>query len=1612
MSYGGPRWISDYTYRGKPNTPDGGILGNINARFPPPAPFAALSSIQDKTMASSGAPKAAALSVVAIEAAIVSGSVNPVEGTSSLDPIFRFAPTVPITAPAAGTYSIQLNDADGIELASYPFEPQTPSEGDSLLFTLELPWDPATRSVVLLQDGIPLNTRVASSSAPTIRVISPNGGESFPATSLTLSWTSDDADGNILTYTIQYSPDGGTTWQTVNPEWTGTNYVFRPGELPQTALGLFRVTACDGFHCASDQSDAVFAVANNAPRVQILAPADNQTVNLVQALTLRGFGFDREDGRLTNIQWSSSIGGPLGTGIEVILAPGLLAPGNHLVTATVLDSAGTAGSASVSIVVPAPTPAALISLEPSAGTLAPAFSTGTVNYTDNVSNVTTSMTVTPTVADSNATVKVNGVAVASGTASVQISLNVGPNVIDTVVTAPDGTTTKTYKIVLTRANSPSSNADLASLVPSVGTLTPAFASGTRIYSATLLDAPVSVKVTPTVVNSGATVTVNGTAVASGAASGAIGLDFGFNVITTVVTAEDGITTKTYTITLTVPSEPIVQPSVRVPVTDGVVNAIATENGVTYFGGNFSKIGYPSGGGLVFNKTTGADVPGFPLIDGPVLTAISDGAGGFYIGGSFRKVGGIERPCLAHILANGQVDTTFNAGVALTYTILFKNQFGESVQTKTSTVNTVALDGSTLYIGGQFKTINGVERWGVAALNAQSGAVLSWNPSIEYNSPFEFGSFDIPGPVNCLLVTGSHVYVGGGFSHVNRRTSGSSGIRIRPRIARFDKVIGLADLWNPNGETLLSNGALEVRSMAISGSDLFIGGGPGNFIGGQTHPSGLAKIDVATGTVVPTWNPSIPGSQTFDTVDVGSVTVIGTRVFVGVRNGLRTLLFSVNAVNGKLDSWDPKLGATETGFRLDPGGDSVAQMIVDGPNLLVAGSFDQVNGQPKADVVALDTVSAAATSFQLSRRLDRFFVDRWQTINTIAISGGNVFVGGDFTVFDTYPRHNLAAIFTDTKQIHPWSANVAGGNPFSLDPYTTATVRTLITANNTVYVGGDFTMANLSFNSFGSPVTTDRNNLAAFDPVSGDVIGWDPNVNAPVYGMASIGPDIFAGGDFSAVNGTVPRNFLAAFNGTSGATTLWNPNADNLVRSVATDGTNIYAGGHFQTVNGSLTRRGIACFDENGTATGFDANVAVSSLNAVRALAVVGGTLYAGGDFLGANSVNGNATRNYAAAFDPATGVATAWNPDLNNTVLSIAADANSVYLAGAFDSVNGGQYVRRKLAAFDPLSGAARNFNPAKRYEFFRQGPVNVLSVVGDSLIAGGTWGTFAGFDPQTGLPGLQPADWNSAFGDSSRSVPGFASFALATTTPAIAPPIITSSLTAAGASGDSFSYQIAASGTPAIYGAKGLPDGLTIDTATGAITGTPTVTGTFNVELSATNAGNTEIVTLVLVVAPSVNADLASLVLSAGTLTPAFSSSQLSYTAGVPNTTASITVTPTTASSTAKVTVNGNTVISGSASGTISLNVGSNTITTVVTAQDNTPKTYTLTVTRFSNDANLSSLVLTMATLAPSFASGIITYASAVPNTASSLTVTPGLTHLISGISYNKYNMYKSHLI
>ena len=143
---------------------------------------------------------------------------------------------------------------------------------------------------------------------------------------------------------------------------------------------------------------------------------------------------------------------------------------------------------------------------------------------------------------------------------------------------------------------------------------------------------------------------------------------------------------------------------------------------------------------------------------------------------------------------------------------------------------------------------------------------------------------------------------------------------------------------------------------------------------------------------------------------------------------------------------------------------------------------------------------------------------------------------------------------------------------------------------------------------------------------------------------------------------------------------------------------------------------------------------------------------------------------------------------------------------------------------------------------------------------------------------------------------------------------------------------------------------------------------------------------------AKSSDASLTSLSLSAGgasrDITQFGSATDFAW--AVKFDTASLTVTPVTAHEHAQVTVDGTAVASGEESGALTLSPGANAIDVVVTAQDGTAVTYTVTVTRL---AAPSKLTLTAANAAESESAGTVTVTATLDNPAGSSGVPVTLT-------------------
>jgi hypothetical protein len=131
------------------------------------------------------------------------------------------------------------------------------------------------------------------------------------------------------------------------------------------------------------------------------------------------------------------------------------------------------------------------------------------------------------------------------------------------------------------------------------------------------------------------------------------------------------------------------------------------------------------------------------------------------------------------------------------------------------------DGTSLYIGGAFTTVNGVAKRGLAKLSLASGAI---DPAFVATS----------GPVDDMVIVGSRLYIVGEFNTVNGQA--------RTRAAAVNTTTGALDpTFNP---------LIDARVFAVAaspdGSKIYIGG---NFLNVSWFPRDyMAEIDATTGAV--------------------------------------------------------------------------------------------------------------------------------------------------------------------------------------------------------------------------------------------------------------------------------------------------------------------------------------------------------------------------------------------------------------------------------------------------------------------------------------------------------------------------------------------------------------------------------------------------------------------------------------------------------------------------------------------------------------------------------------------------------------------------------------------
>ena len=668
------------------------------------------------------------------------------------------------------------------------------------------------------------------------------------------------------------------------------------------------------------------------------------------------------------------------------------------------------------------------------------------------------------------------------------------------------------------------------------------------------------------------------------------------------------------------------------VTDGIVYSVAVAGDTLYAGGTFQYVGPNTGGFAAVGATTGARCGGWPRVDGNVLTMASDGAGGWYIGGSFQRVAGVARGNLAHIRADGTLDG-WDPGA-------------------NSTVYRLVVSGSTVYACGLFTSVGGQVRVYLAALDATTGLATGWNP--------------VPNAyVYTLSVSGSTVYVGGNFSSV--------GGQARSCIAALDAATGLATAWNPGGN-------YDVGTIVPHGSTIYVAGGF-THIGGQVRYE-LAALDSATGLAT-SWAPSDYGqgvsaiAVTHSTVYVGHLTL---RDFFGGRRDARTIT-ALDVTTGQPTGWR---AGVDSAYALNGSAyDHVSQIVVRGSTIYVAGEFGSIGYRSRSNLAALDATTGLATDWNPGTN---------GAVCALALAGDTAFAGGHFRSACGWMPSALAAFDLTTDAATAWNPAIHDVSVLSLvargptiyvgcgwwsqagplhgplgaidaatglvtdwHPGADHSVYALAANDSVVFAGG----------YFGSIGGQTHPYLAALDATTGLTTDWSPDANGTVRALAWSGATLIAGGAFSQLGGQV-RARIAALDASTGLTTSWNPGADNEVDALFVDGSTVYAGGRF-SIAGGQPRTGIAALDAStGLATSWNPGTAGTQLG-VSAIAAIGSAVYAGGTF----TTMGGKPRRYLAALDATTGLATSWDPAADGPVYSLAASGPTLFAGGGVQSIGG-----------------------------------------------------------------------------------------------------------------------------------------------------------------------------------------------------------------------------------------------------------------------------------------------------------------------------------------------------
>lgn len=659
---------------------------------------------------------------------------------------------------------------------------------------------------------------------------------------------------------------------------------------------------------------------------------------------------------------------------------------------------------------------------------------------------------------------------------------------------------------------------------------------------------------------------------------------------------------------------VVEPHWWIP--DGNTLALCVDevHETVYIGGDFKQVGPPTAFGCVVSSTSGEPQMEFARPNHAVQQALPIPGGGWFIRGYFDHVGGQSRPFVARLNEDGTVDP-------------WAPGFNGNVQE-------ILLSGNVLYVAGEFTQVNGVERLGLAAVDAVTGALLPFDAHVN-------------GPVGRIRKSGNRLFLGGQFTEL--------GGQPRQGLGAVDPISGAVGPWSPTMTGML-------QSMAAEGGLIYLSGSFEE-IGGATNVR-LAVLDTTVGTAAP-WAPTVDGYVYDMEIANGQVYMAG--VFTHVNGAVRNRLASFQMTNGSLTAFDPNAD-------LD-----VYDIQVDGDTVWAAGLFSTVHNQPCQHLAKVNRVTGSPFT--------SWYVHPTQLALCVAAAHGKVYLGGEWFTITGVAREGFAALDMNTGEPVEWAPFTTGaailrfqlidsllyvaGGFFSADgqsrqnlacfntntrtltnwaPTVNTTVMDMEPVDGSLIIAGNFTQVNGS--------THQR--LASVDASTGAVSTWHPVIDGEVNEVAVRGSRVYLGGAFHHIGGQ-SHDLLGAVDLVSGAPLAWNPMLSGAVDDLLVLDTTLYVGGLLQAIGGE-SRPGIAAFDaDDGTLLPWMpllSNIDYPESRVTQMEPSPQGTLMIGGQF----DHVGNDQRAHYAELDPASGIATSW--DVGPFILETNADVVDMAISG------------------------------------------------------------------------------------------------------------------------------------------------------------------------------------------------------------------------------------------------------------------------------------------------------------------------------------------------------------